>query len=116
MSSKLKKKTAKIKKPTVLPLYLCDPEKNIDCKGRYKKGHCGDMCFCTTHPELSIDGKRLSQKDYNNHLKKSLGIKSPSETYGGKLDDDSIMKYPQVPGITPTVINQENNYDDSGSE
>lgn len=77
MSSKLKK-TGKIKKPTVLPVYLCDPEKNIDCKGRYKKGHCGVMCFCTTNPELSVDGKRLSKKDYDNHLKKDMAYDNPA--------------------------------------
>ena len=34
-------------------LYICDPNKNVKCKGRFKEGWCGSECKCTIHPGYS---------------------------------------------------------------
>ena len=34
-------------------IYLCDPDKNVDCKGRHENGWCGTECYMTTHEEFA---------------------------------------------------------------
>ena len=36
-----------------IPVYLCDPEKNTDCK----KSECGQECFRTLKKECSLYGE-----------------------------------------------------------
>lgn len=42
------------------PVYKCDPEKNTNCKGRFKKDWCGIVCKCTTNKEF----EKVSTKRY----------------------------------------------------
>lgn len=44
--------------------YICDPKKNIKCKGRFQM-HCGKQCFCTTNPLYSNDPEHpLTYEEY----------------------------------------------------
>ena len=42
------------------PVYKCDPDKNVDCKGRFKKDWCGVECKYTIHKEF----EKTSSKRY----------------------------------------------------
>ena len=55
------------------PLYVCDPMKNADCKGRVS-GSCGNTCFCTVDPNKSKDptNKITTEAKYNSEWNKIL--------------------------------------------
>ena len=45
--------------------YICDPNKNIKCRGK-NGAHCGYPCFCTVDPEYATDPNHpLSEKEYD---------------------------------------------------
>ena len=48
MNSDLKAKDGEI-----IPVYLCDPEKNLECS----KENCGEYCFWTKHKEYGLSEK-----------------------------------------------------------
>lgn len=50
-------------------LYICDPEKNINCKGRNKPDWCGSECYMTIHKEFAKD----------DNIRKELDISSSAD-------------------------------------
>ncbi len=41
-------------------LYYCDPNKNVNCKNRFKEGWCGVDCKCTVHRNFSKGNKKYT--------------------------------------------------------
>lgn len=47
-----------MKEQSVIPgmksknFFICDPAKNVKCRGRFQP-HCTHQCFCTTNPSYS---------------------------------------------------------------
>ena len=53
--------------------YICDPDKNTECKGRFRPDWCGKECYLTTHKEYSRYDKPIASEpdisgsiDYSN--------------------------------------------------
>lgn len=45
--------------------YICDPKKNVNCRGAFEPNWCGKECFCTTDPKYSSDPSHpLTQAEY----------------------------------------------------
>lgn len=53
-----------------ISLYLCDPIKNKNCPGNGKPW-CGELCFCTTNPEVALSGTvALTEEQYRDEEKR----------------------------------------------
>lgn len=63
-SRKIKKETNRAK------VYICDPEKQLDCKMRYDKTWCGKECFCTHDIKKAKDTKPLTRSEYESEYKR----------------------------------------------
>ena len=45
-------------------MFICDPNKNVGCKGRFQP-HCTHQCFCTTNPLYSSNPEhKLTMAEY----------------------------------------------------
>ena len=59
------------------PTYICDPEKNINCKGRNKPDWCGSECYMTIHKEFAKDAiKAIEEKASVNRQEPQEGVKN----------------------------------------
>jgi len=55
--------------------YICDPNKNTTCAGRFQP-HCGVQCFCTTVPALSSDPEHaLTTREYRKEQQMRMASK-----------------------------------------
>lgn len=37
--------------------YICEPQKNVNCRGRFEEGWCGVECKLTLHEEFAKDAE-----------------------------------------------------------
>lgn len=72
-----------------MSMYICEPRKNKTCRGG---GSCQVLCFLTTNPEYSADGRELTEKEVEEFEAHQLALAGGRDLMDEEINEEDDME------------------------